>query len=106
MHSDEAKASRYTDTFGRHEADLSSDGRPWRLVRDVGVGSFDEPQDETTRHDAERVEHLSARRADELRRAESVASGEPFDNAVTSSSAFGGSAKPTRTGEMRVILLR
>lgn len=45
MHSDEAKASRYTDTFGRHEADLSSDGRPWRLVRDVGVGSFDEPQE-------------------------------------------------------------
>ena len=99
MHNDEGKASRYTDTFGRHEAGWSSDGRPGRLVREVGVGSFGEPRDETARHEAVRDEHLAARRAGDLRRADSVGAGEPFDNPVTSSGAFDGFAKPALPAE-------
>lgn len=88
----------HTDPYGRHEARWMSSGEPTKLVRDAGVDSFDAPPDEAPMHQAVRIEHLEAQRADDWRRADSAQTGKPLDEDQVAAAVSAGIAAMSTGG--------
>lgn len=69
----------FTDPYAKHDARWMSQGTPTKLVRDGTVESYDDPPDEPYARAPEPIESPESSNPDDLRRADDLEAGEPYD---------------------------